>query len=109
MSQKAVELGYNHYFTVDDLDLTEDQKEQVLEFLARKLWLIIEESSGDPDYHHKSYDPLIIEGNTAHSYVFNLGGGRHHNFDSLVDLEDKLLKDTIRRIKDNLWWQGYYE
>ena len=30
-----------------------------------------EEGGGDPDWHHKSYDPLVIEDNTAHSYVFS--------------------------------------
>lgn len=70
------------WFDIDDLPLSRAQKECVLEWYAMKIWKL-----EGPD-HHKSYDPLTIEGNVAHSYVFNLdNGGRHHEFGSLKDLE----------------------
>ena len=48
----------------------------------------------------KIYDPLTIEGKTAHSYVFDLSdGGRHHPFKSLEQLKEDILKETIERIK----------
>jgi 3-dehydroquinate synthetase len=90
----------NNYFTIDDLPLSRQDKEIVLAWFARKLWVLLEEGSGDPDYYHKSYDPLSIEGNTAHSYVFSLrDGGRHHNFETLEDLEKMLIDEGITRIK----------
>ncbi len=96
---KADDFG-NNYFSIDELPLTQAQKECVLEWLARKLWVIYEESSGEPDYYGKSYDPLVIEGDTAHSYVFNLwDGGRHHVFENLKQLEDGLIKETIENLQ----------
>lgn len=94
--------GTNRMFTLDDLPLDEVQKMLVLEWFARKLWVMLEEGSGHPDYHGKSYDPLVIdmEAKEAHSYVFNLGwGGRHHPFTDLLDLEEKLKQEGIEKIK----------
>jgi len=62
--------------TIDDLPLDESQKRRVLEWFARKLWIILEEASGEPDYCGKSYDPLTIDGNVAHSYVFDFEDGQ---------------------------------
>ena len=46
------------------------------------------------DGYHKSYDPLRIEGHTAHSYVMSLdGGGRHHSFDDLDDLARQMKRE----------------
>ncbi len=91
--------GTNQFFTINDLPLTEDQKCRVLEWFARKLWVLLEESSGSPHYYGKSYDPLVVENNTAHSYVFDLeDGGRHHAFYDLEHLEKMLLDEGIRRI-----------
>jgi len=92
----------NQFFDIDDLPLPENAKRQVLEWFARKLWVILEEGSGEPDYHHKSYDPLLIDEttNTAHSYVFSLeDGGREHPFDSLAHLEHMLVDEGIKRIR----------
>lgn len=94
----------NPYFTIDDLDLTDEQKKDVLMWYARKLWVIIEESSGEPDYYCKSYDPLLIDDvtNIAYSYVFDLNnGGRTHPFKSLEQLEEWLTKETIERCNRN--------
>ena len=95
--------GLNLFHTIDNLPLSEHQKCCVLEWFARKLWKILEESTGDPDYYGKSYDPLRIDGKIAHSYVFNLeDGGRHHKFRNLLYLEEMLEKEAIDRIKELL-------
>lgn len=86
MSKDLSEKGFNDFYTIDDLPLDEDQKEMVLEWFAQKIWRTLDEPG-----HCKTYDPLIIEGKTAHSYVFNLNsGGRHHSFDNLKELEEML-------------------
>lgn len=52
---------------------------------------------------YKSYDPLTIEGNVAHSYVFDLeDGGRHHQFENCVALVDALTNEIIQKIFDEL-------
>lgn len=97
--------GTNHMFTLDDLPLDDMQKVLVLEWFARKLWVMLEEGGGEPDYYGKGYDPLVIdlEGKEAHSYVFDLDdGGRHHPFESLLELEEKLKQEGIKRIKEML-------
>ena len=106
MSKLASEQGYNPFYTVDDLPFTDDQKEMVLEWFAQKIW-------GDLQVrgHCKSYDPLIIEGKVAHSYIFNLNGldhrtdgGRHHNFKTLAQLEERLankMKESAERYPED--------
>ncbi|MBP8055182.1 MAG: hypothetical protein KA314_05040 [Chloroflexi bacterium] len=97
--------GTNQMYSLDDLPLTDAQKALVLEWFARKLWVILEEGSGEPDYYGKSYDPLVIdlEEKEAHSYVFHLDdGGRHHSFESLLDLEERLKQEGINRIREML-------
>lgn len=97
--------GTNRMYSLDDLPLDEVQKMLVLEWFARKLWVMLQEGSGDIDYHGKSYDPLVIdpEAKEAHSYVFNLGdGGRHHPFTDLLDLEERLKQEGITRIREML-------
>ena len=87
--------------TIDDLPLSQEQKKHVLEWFAYKLWIILEEGSGHPDYYCKSYDPLTINNNIAHSYVFDFNdGGRHHPFKDLAHLEEMLVKEGIRRIQE---------
>lgn len=91
----------NQYFSVDDLPLNYQQKVAVLEWFARKLWVLLEEGSGEPDYYCKSYDPLTVEGDIAHSYVFNFeDGGRHHYFLDLKHLEKMLMAEGISSIKN---------
>lgn len=94
LSETSAAVGYNH--GIDDLPLDHLEKQAVLEWFARRLWVILENSRPDgPDWHHKTYDPLIIDGNVAHSYVFNLGdGGRHHDIESLEDLERRLVDEA---------------
>lgn len=89
MSKKLRLQGYNDLDTLDELPFTDDQKEMVLEWFAQKIWGGLHGRG-----HCKSYDPLIIEGYTAHSYIFNFeDGGRHHDFQSLTDLEKLLEKE----------------
>lgn len=97
--------GLNRFFSLDDLPFNDDEKVLVLEWFARKLWVILEEGSGDSDYYGKIYDPLVIdlEEREAHSYVFELGdGGRHHSFETLAELEMRLEQEGIERIKEML-------
>ncbi len=85
--------------TLDELELSDEQKRQVLEWFAVKLWIMLEAAGRDYQGNWKSYDPLTIEGNTAHSYVFDLDdGGRHHPFETLRDLEDMLMREGIKQI-----------
>lgn len=94
---------YNKFYSINDFDwLSDDAKKCILEYLARKLWIILEETSGEPDYYGKSYDPLVIDRdeNLAYSYVFQLEtGGRTHPFSSLKELEDMMMKELINEIK----------
>lgn len=91
-------MFYNNFYSIDDLLLNQEQKEQVLEYLARQLYFILTELGMDD--HHKTYDPLTIEGGIAHSYVFELGdGGRHHKFSSLSELENLMVTEVIQTIK----------
>lgn len=91
----------NRFFSIDDLPLSDAQKRCVLEWFARKCWIIIEEGTGDKDYYGKSYDPLVIHPtqNEAWSYVFRLhDGGRRHAFSSLSDIEDAIVQEVIEEI-----------
>lgn len=89
--------------TLDDIELTELQRKEVLEWYAWKIWRGLEEGSGDPYYYGKSYDPLTInrDDHIAHSYVFNFeDGGRHHAYRDLAHLEEMLDKELITGISD---------
>ena len=93
----------NDIFSINDIDVSDEIKKNILEWFARKLWILLEEGSGEPDYYHKSYDPLTIEGNIAHSYVFDFrDGGRHHPFKNLSELEEMLMEEGINSIKSLL-------
>lgn len=94
--------------TLDDLNLDSLQKTQVLEWFAFKVWVMMNEGGGDPDYSGKSYDPLTVDlessgGGTAHSYVYNFrDGGRHHPFHSLRELEQWITEEGIQAVE----WSG---
>lgn len=93
----------NVYYDINDLPMSDEHRRIVLCWFARKIWVILEESSGKPYYYGKSYDPLYLEDNTAHSYVFELeDGGRHHAFRDLAHLEQMLVNEAIGRIKAQL-------
>ncbi|MHA1280747.1 MAG: hypothetical protein ACTSQ8_26670 [Candidatus Helarchaeota archaeon] len=90
----------NPYKSIDDLPLTPSQKECVIEYLAWKLWSILLDLDIQ-DGHSKSYDPLVIDEDVAHSYVFDMeDGGRHHSYKNLKHLEEMLYKETLEQIKD---------
>jgi len=88
---------------IDDLDLTEEQKKQVLRLIAWHLWHIYQESNPDgPDYHCKSYDPLDFWEDQVHSYVFDMeDGGRHHNYKNLQHVECMIIAETIEKLKQD--------
>ena len=103
MSKEAARLGQNPWLTIADLPLSDDQTEIVLEWYARRI--LAADLRKGIDSFDKSYDPLVIEGNIAHSYVFDLAdGGRHHPFGSLEELERMLDKelDLIIRPEEEL-------
>ena len=91
--------------TLADVELDSLQRVQVLEWFAYKVWVAMNEGSGDADYSGKSYDPLTVnlESNgcgVAHSYVFNFkDGGRHHSFHSLAELEEWLTDEAIQAVR----------
>lgn len=92
----------NEYYNIDDLPFEVTDKEKVLEYLAHQLYSIIIKFN---DYyeHHKSYDPLTIEDNIAHSYTFDLeNGGRHHKIKSLEWLEKTMVAETESIIRKTL-------
>ena len=94
-----VERFGNEFYCIDDLPLTDSQKECVLEYLARKLWKLLLDTDIQCG-HCKSYDPLMIEGKTALSYVYDMeDGGRSHKFRDYKHLEDMLYKETLEQIK----------
>lgn len=58
------------------------------------------------DGHGKTYDPLEIEDNIAHTYVFDLeDGGRHHPIKDLPDLVRQMFEETVRNIKEEIEYQ----
>ena len=90
----------NEMYDIDCLPLNEDQKKYVLEYFARRCIDIIYRITGD-NACNKIYDPLVIEGNIAHSYAFDFeDGGRYHPFKNLEHLEEMLINNTVSDIKD---------
>jgi hypothetical protein len=59
---------------------------------------------GVQDGHCKHYDPLTVEGDTLHSYVYDLtNGGRRHSRVGKTQAEvcQMFLDETIAEIKKN--------
>lgn len=51
-------------------------------------------------YAGKCYDPLVINNRECYSYIFNLdNGGRTHKVNSLQELEEQFMDETIRELK----------
>lgn len=73
-----------------------------LEGYAAALQDILFELTGD-NCNSKSYDPMKIDGETIHSYAFNLkSGGRHHDlsdFESVEELKKIMLEEIVYEIK----------
>lgn len=92
----------NPFDSIDTLPLTPAQKECALEWLAWKLSRIFEGITGEQHrFNNKSYDPLVIKDDTAHSYAFDLwDGGRHHQFESFAQLEARMIEEIINRLKE---------
>jgi len=90
----------NPYRTIDNLPLSEMQRRCVLEWFAWKIWEILMEL-GIEDGYGKLYDPLVIDENEYHSYIFDLGdGGTHHSYKTLAELEERLKREMIERIRE---------
>jgi len=86
------------WFYPKDKKLTKED----VESYAMACWDILKKLDIS-DGHCKHYDPLTIEGKTAHSYIFNLqSGGRHHPFKSLGQLKNDICDETIKLIKGEL-------
>lgn len=86
-----------------DLNLNPAQQKEVVEWLAYQYRLILLGLNVADSVGYKTYDPLTIEGNVAHSYVFDLeDGGRHHEFTDYDSLVDSLTNEVIRDIFDEL-------
>ena len=47
--------GTNKFFSIDDLPFSDEAKRMALEWFARKLWVLLEEGSGESDYYCKMY------------------------------------------------------
>ena len=84
----------NPYRTIDDLPLSPEQKKCVLEWFA---WKITEVASAKNLFvGMKHYDPLMIDDEEAHSYVFDFeDGGRHHKYRDLKHLEKMLMEELL--------------
>lgn len=84
---------------IDDLPLSELQKRCVLEWFAWKLWDMLIEL-GIEDGYGKSYDPLLIEKDKCHSYIFDFDdGGRHHSYKTLREIEEKLMNEIVELLR----------
>lgn len=93
----------NNYRIRNGKELTESEYINYLEGLAYGVWCAQQMYfDGSLGQHSKSYDPLYIESFNlgikkwiVHSYVFDfIDGGRHHEFDSLEQIETELIKEV---------------
>jgi len=75
--------GINPYRTIDNLPLSEMQKRCVLEWFAWKIWEMLM-GLGIEDGYGKLYDPLVM----------------HHSYKTLAELEERLKKEMIERIRE---------
>lgn len=91
----------NEWYNIDDLPLTAEQKKCVIEWYAKKVWIIMIEAIEEYDNHCKHYDPLKINSKgECSSYVFDLeDGGRHHKYKNLNHLEEMITKEVVGTIK----------
>ena len=72
-----------------------------LEGYAAALQDILYQLTGD-NSNSKSYDPMKVDGETIHSYAFNLkSGGRHHrvgDFESVEEIKKIMLEEVAEEI-----------
>lgn len=65
-----------------------NEEAKYIEGYAAALQDILLRLTGD-NHCNKSYDPMTVEGNTMHSYAFDMkDGGRHHEADDYSDLSE---------------------
>jgi hypothetical protein len=99
MSLISRKENFNPFYDIDDLPFTKNQKEMVLEYLARKFWSLLIEVK-EWDNAGKCYDPLVINGKECYSYIFDLDNrGRTHKVNSLKELETQLIEEVIKELK----------
>lgn len=103
--EKAYEIrglsGRCEWENIDSLPLSELQKACVLEWLAQKLQQTDFARKNDIWQYGKSYDPLLFDGNTAHSYVLNMSdGGRHHTFAEMKEVEKAIFTEFFEDFSD---------
>lgn len=95
--------GRCEWQTIDDLPLSELQKASVLEWVAQKLGQTKVARDEDIWTYGKSYDPLYITGNVAHSYVIDMhDGGRHHNFKEMKEVEAAIFGEFFATLEDSI-------
>ena len=88
----------NKYISINDLPLTKIQKQCVLQWLAWKFYDILLKLNIEDGYC-KSYDPLLIEDNKFHTYIFG-DKGRHFEYKTLKEIEEKLMTEMVKILKE---------
>jgi len=88
----------NEKKTIDDLPLLEIQKRYVLRWLAWKFYDVLLKLKIENGYC-KPYDPLTIEDNKYHTYIFG-GKGRHFEYKTLREIEEKLVNEMVKILKE---------
>jgi hypothetical protein len=82
------------------MDITDNDKRRI-EGYAEALQAIEYALTGENGCG-KSYDPMTIEGDTMHSYAFDmLDGGRHHpieDYEDVQHIKSVLLAETVTNI-----------
>ena len=88
----------NYPYEVRDLTDIDTSAAIFIEGYATALADIMRKLSGESPCS-KSYDPMMIEGMTAHSYAFDMkDGGRHHDlslYEDVGEIMDTLLKEAV--------------
>ncbi len=95
---KIVKHISKKFKTIDDLPLRDSQKRYVLQWLAWKFYDILLKLNVEDGYC-KSYDPLLIEEDKYHTYIFG-DEGRHFKYKTLHEIEEKLVGEMVKILKE---------
>lgn len=92
------------YISIDSLPLDDRAKKIALTWLANVLFRRLAVQELGLDGHGKTYDPLSFSPDgRVHTYVFDLhDGGRHHDFTSFADIEQRIIAETADKIRSEL-------
>ena len=74
------------------------KKRYVLRWLAWNFYDVLLKLKIEDGYC-KSYDPLTIEDNKYHTYIFG-GEGRHFEYKTLSEIEEKLVNEMVKILKE---------